>query len=210
MQLNQAQDFAATERKSPPSSLPAPRGRVRQTEGRQAIEPAPDTERSGVGFREAFLNALGQHELVAQALYEQLLDALTPPLASRSTTPARTRLALIRALSPEDSSRRCCLSDDRRHIRQSTRAVAHFHVEQTAGGRAAYLGLARKLMTLFPRRWACSTATAARERPKRSLSNGYSGFRRQAIVGAVSNGDGNEGRLRIRRRPFRLGGRNWS
>jgi hypothetical protein len=43
----------------PLHTLPAPRVNVRATDQGQVIEPAPDTEQSGAGFREAYLRAFG-------------------------------------------------------------------------------------------------------------------------------------------------------
>ncbi len=197
MQLDQAQHFPASEHKSPPSSLPAPRVRVRQTEGGQAIEPAPDTEPSGVGFREAFLNAFGTtDELVAQALYEQLLNALNSASGkSIDDANANLGLALIRALSPKDAVEAMLACQMIvAHISAMDTSRRALHAEQTTGGRAAYLSLARKLMTVFTAQMdALNRHRGKGTTQKIVIERVFVAPGAQAVVGAVANGGRGDG-----------------
>ncbi len=75
--LNHMQRVAAAEPKSPPSSMPAPRVRVRLTGAGPAIEPTLGEAANPDTFRAAFLSAFGTvDELVAEALFTQLLNGL--------------------------------------------------------------------------------------------------------------------------------------
>lgn len=135
-----------------PPSLPAPRASIRTAEQGRVIGPAPDAELSGAGFREAFLNAFGTtDEIVAQALYEQLLSALNAASgAPIDDDTANVALALVHALAPKDAAEAMLISQlVVAHTAAMDASRRGLHVEQTAAGRATYLGLARKLMTLF-------------------------------------------------------------
>jgi len=57
--LNHMQRVAAAEPKSPPSSMPAPRVRVRLTGAGPAIEPTLGEAANPDAFRAAFLSAFG-------------------------------------------------------------------------------------------------------------------------------------------------------
>jgi hypothetical protein len=81
------------------------------------------------------------------------------------------------------------------HVAAMDASRRALHVEQTAGGRAAYLSLARKLMTLFTAQMDAlnrsrSKATVQKVIVEKVLvaSGG------QAIVGAVANGGQGDGR----------------
>jgi hypothetical protein len=143
---------AAAEPRLPPSSVPAPRVRVRLTEGEQAIEPARGGEGRTGNFRAEFLAAFGTvDEIVAEALYGQLLNGLhadrDKPIG---TATANLALALMHEIGPQDvvgAMLTCQMIIA--HVAAMDASRRALHVEQTAGGRAAYLSLARKLMTLF-------------------------------------------------------------
>jgi hypothetical protein len=173
-----------------PPSLSAPRVTVRQTEGGQAIEPAPDTEPSGVGFREAFLNAFGTtDEIVAQALYEQLLDALNTASAKPiDDATANLGLALIRALSPKDAVEAMLACQMIvAHVAAMDASRRALHAEQTPGGRQAYMSISRRLMTLY----AAQVDTLNRHRGKGTtqkivIERVVVAPGAQAVVGAIS------------------------
>ena len=68
------------------------------------------------------------------------------------------------------------------------------HVEQTAGGRAAYLGLARKLMTLFTAQMDALDRYRGKARTQKIvIERVLVAPGAQAIVGAVANGGRGDG-----------------
>jgi hypothetical protein len=149
--LNDLQGAPEPVAKLPPS-LSAPRVSVRQMEGGQAVEPAPDTEPSGVGFREAFLNAFGTaDEIVAQALCEQLLNALNTASARPiDDATANLTLALVHALAPKDAVEAmlaCQMITT--HVAAMDASRRALHADQRPGGRQAYMSISRRLMTLY-------------------------------------------------------------
>lgn len=116
------------------------------------IEPSPDVELSVSGFREEFLNAFGTtDEIVAQALYEQLLNTLNAG-SSRpiDDATANLALALMHEIRPKDAAEAMLASQMIvAHVAAMDASRRALHAEQTPAGRQAYLSLTRKLMTLF-------------------------------------------------------------
>jgi hypothetical protein len=180
-----------------PPSVPAPRVRVTKMEAGQAIEPALDETEDLDDFRVAFLRLFGtQDEVVAEALFSQLLNCLhTEPGKPVDHATANLALAFVHGLAPHDLTEgmlACQMVVA--HVASMDTARRALHVEQTAGGRAAYLGLARKLMMLF---------TAQMDALNRNRGKGT--FQKiviervnlapgaKAIVGAVANGGRGDG-----------------
>jgi hypothetical protein len=178
-----------------PPSLPAPRVRVRQTADGHAVEPAPYDGAGQEGFRAQFLAAFGTTEFtVAEALYQQLLGVLCLGRVLDTAT-ANLALALLHRIAPKDEIEAMLACQTVvAHIAGMDAARRALHVEQTAGGRAAYLSLTRKLMTLF----AAQMDALNRHRGKATVQKvivekvlvAPGG---QAIVGAVANGGRGDG-----------------
>jgi hypothetical protein len=134
----------------PPLPLPAPRVCVHTAEQGQVIEPVAASEQ--VDFREAFFRAFGTtDEVVAQALYEQILNALHAASGRPvDNDAANLALALIREIAPGDAVEAMLASQMIvAHIAAMDASRRALHAEQTPAGRQAYLSLTRKLMTLF-------------------------------------------------------------
>jgi hypothetical protein len=168
---------------------------VRQTEDGHAVEPAPDDGADQEGFRAQFLAAFGTTELtVAEALYQQLLNSLCPGKMLDAGT-ANLALALMHSIAPRDEiETMVALQMIITHTAVMDASRRALHVEQTVGGRAAYLSLARKLMTLF----TAQMDALNRHRGKATVQKvivekvlvAPGG---QAIVGAVANGGRGDG-----------------
>ena len=128
----------------PSPSPPAPRVKVTQTDGGQTVEPILEDAANLNDFRIAFRSAFGTvDELVAEALFAQLLNGLRKPLHSGT---ANLALALTHEIAPKDvveAMLACQMIVAHAAAMDASRRV--LHIEQTAGGRATYLLLARKL-----------------------------------------------------------------
>ena len=132
---------------------PGPAPRVVAMTGPSAggpVELLPAPNDSPEAWRSRFLAAFGTTELaVAEALFQQLLNALCPGQALDAAT-ANLALALLHRIAPNDELEAmlaCQMIVAHVAVMDATRRA--LHLEQTAGGRQAYLSLARKLMTLF-------------------------------------------------------------
>ena len=159
------------------------------------MEPDPDEGADQEAFRAQFLAAFGTTELaVAEALYQQLLNSLCPGKMLDTGT-ANVALALMHSIAPRDEiETMVAMQMIITHTATMDASRRALHVEQTAVGRAAYLGLSRKLMTLFTaqmdalnrHRGKGTTQTIVIERV-------YVAPGAQAVVGAVADerrGDG--------------------
>jgi hypothetical protein len=131
-------------------SEPAPRVTVRASGPGLAVEVTPDTTEETDTYHGRFLAAFGTTELaVAEASYQQLLNTLCPGQLPDNAT-ANLALALLHRIAPKDELEAmlgCQMIVA--HIAAMDASRRALHVEQSAGGRQAYLSLARKLMTLY-------------------------------------------------------------
>jgi hypothetical protein len=179
-----------------PIAVVAPRVRVIGTASGQSIEPADETQTLD-DFRAGFLAAFATaDDVVAEALFNQLLNGLhTEPGRPIGSATANLALALIHAFGPQDVVEGLiAVQMIVTHIAALDASRRALHVEQTAGGRQAYLSLARKLMTLF----ATQVGALDRHRGKGTtqkivIERVYVGPGAQAIVGAVGNGGRGDG-----------------
>ncbi len=195
--LNHMQRVAAAEPKSPPSSMPAPRVRVRLTGAGPAIEPTLGEAANPDTFRAAFLSAFGTvDELVAEALFTQLLNGLhTNSAKAVDSATANLALALMHEIAPKDVvEAMLTIQMIIAHVAAMAASQRAFHVEQTAGGRAVYLGLTRKLMTLFIAQMdALNRHRGKGTTQKIVIERVLVAPGAQAIVGAVANGGQGDG-----------------
>jgi hypothetical protein len=181
----------------PPIMLPAPRVRVRQTESGQVLEPSPEETANLDDFHVAFLAAFGTTEqIIAEALFQQVVNSLHPdPNKPLDAAAANLVLALLHRIGPEDEIEAMLACQMIvAHVASMDAARRALHVEQTAGGRAVYLNLVRRLMTTF----TLQMDTLGRHRGKPTVQKVivervYVAPGAQAVVGAVANerrGDG--------------------
>jgi hypothetical protein len=178
--------------------LSAPRVKVTQTDGGQTIGPL-DGITNPEDFHTAFLAAFGTTEqIIAEALFEQFVNALyADPTKALDAATANLVLALLHRIGPRDEIEAMLACQ---------MVVAHFaimdtarralHAEQTPGGRQTYLGLSRKLMSLY---------VSQLDALNRHRGNGPTTTQKiviervfvapgaQAIVGAVANGGPGDG-----------------
>jgi hypothetical protein len=132
--------------------VPAPRVKVTQADGGQVIEPILDGTATLENFHAAFLAAFGTiDEVVAEALFTQLLNTLhTEPGKPVDCATANLALALMHEIGPKDViEAMLAVQMVATHFGGTDAVRRAIHFEQSAGGRAVYLSLARKLMTLF-------------------------------------------------------------
>ena len=186
----------------PPLSLPlpatsAPRVRVRQTEGGHAVEPVLDETLDLDEFRIRFVRAFGTTEqIIAEALFQQIVNALHPdPKKPLDDATANLVLALLHRIGPRDELEAMLASQMIvAHVAAIDASRRALHVEQTAGGRAAYLGLARKLMTLFTAQMDALDRYRGKARTQKIvIERVLVAPGAQAIVGAVANGGRGDG-----------------
>ncbi len=193
--MNNLQGAPEPDGKLPPPSLPAPRVRVRQTEDGHAVEPAPDDGADQEGFRARFLTAFGTTEpAVAEALYQQLLNFLCPGQVLDSGT-ANLALALMHSIAPTDEIEAMLAGQMIvAHVASMDASRRAVHVEQTPGGRQAYVGLARKLMTLYTAQMdALNRHRGKGTTQKIVIERVLVAPGAQAIVGAVGSGGRGDG-----------------
>jgi hypothetical protein len=195
--LSNMRRAAESQTKVSPPSLPAPRVRVRQTKGGQALEAILDGPADLNDFRAAFLAAFGTiDEGVAQALFNQLVNALhADPGKAVDSANANLALALMHEIAPGDVVEAMLATQMLvAHVAAMEASRRALHVEQTPGGRQAYLGLARKLMTLFTAQMdALNRHRGKATVQKVVVERVYVAPGAQAVVGAVSSrgrGDG--------------------
>src|SRR5712692_2596859 len=188
----------APDAKLPPPSLPAPRVRVRQTEDGHAVEPVLDETLDLDEFRIRFVGAFGTTEqVIADALFQQVVNALHPdPKKPLDAATANLVLALLHRIGPRDEIEAMLACQMIvAHVAAMDASRRALHVDQTAGGRTTYLGLARKLMTLF----SAQMDTLNRHRGKGTtqkivIERVVVAPGGQAVVGAVSTGGRGDGR----------------
>ena len=116
----------------------------------QAVAPDPAGDLSA--WRDQFLQAFGTTEAtIAEALFNQLINALqTDPAKPVSGSTANLALALLHRLAPNNEvEAMLCVQLVLAHFSSMDTSRRGLHADQSAGGRQAYLGLARKLMALF-------------------------------------------------------------
>jgi hypothetical protein len=133
------------------TSTPAPRVNFKPIGEGAAIEPVADLADPNF-FRAQFLAAFGTTELsIAEALLQQVLCAVQAAFGTDlDASTANLVLALLHRISPKDELE-AMLSCQMivAHVSAMDASRRALHLEQTPGGRQAYLSLARKLMTLF-------------------------------------------------------------
>jgi hypothetical protein len=179
------------------SPSPPPRVEVKGIGAGYAIEPAPDEAENLDGFRTGFLAAFGTaDDVVAEALFGQLLNVLqTEPGKPVDSAIANLALALMHEIGPKDvveAMLACQMIAG--HVAAMDASRRALHVEQTAAGRAAYLSLSRKLMTLFTAQMdALNRHRGKGTTQKIVIERVYVAPGAQAVVGAVASerrGDG--------------------
>jgi hypothetical protein len=182
----------APEARQRPRCSPALRVRISKTERGEVIEPVLDRAANLKDFHAAFLSAFGTTErVIAEALFEQILNVVhTDPAKPLDAATANLVLALLHRIGPRDEleAMLACqmITSHTAAMDVSRRAL---HVEQTTAGRAAYLGLARKLMTLFTAQMdALNRHRGKRTTQKIVIERVFLAPGAQAIVGAVASG----------------------
>ena len=181
----------------PLRSAPAPRVTVRETEAGQAIEPLLDGAANLEDFHAAFLATFGTTEqVIAEALFQQIVNALHPdPKKPLDAATANLVLALLHRIGPRDELEgmlACQMVVS--HVAAMDASRRALHVEQTPGGRQAYLGLARKLMTLYTAQMdALNRHRGKGTTQKIVIERVLVAPGAQAIVGAVANGGRGDG-----------------
>jgi|SRR5277367_6146006 hypothetical protein len=135
--LRNLQTAAEPDARQPPSFRSAPRVTLVQTDAGQAIAPVMDESVDLIGFRADFLDAFGTvDEIVAESLFEQLVNGLSPNQPVDSAT-ANLVLALMHSLGPKDviEGMLACQMNVT-HIAGMDAARRALHLDQTrAGGR---------------------------------------------------------------------------
>ncbi len=177
--------------------MPAPRVAIGETATGGAVEPILDETMNLEDFRSRFLAAFGTTEqIIAEALFDQLVNALhADPTKALNAASANLILALLHRIGPRDEIEAMLACQMIvAHVAAMDASRRALHVEQTAGGRAAYLGLARKLMTLFTAQMdALNRHRGKGTTQKIVIERVLVAPGAQAVVGAIANrgrGDG--------------------
>jgi hypothetical protein len=181
----------------PSLHVPAPRVRFTQAECGHQFEPIVDEAEDPAEFRNRFIAALGTTEhSIAETLFQEILNVLrTDPSKPFDAATANLVLALLHRIGPKDELEAMLVGQMIiAHLAAMDVSRRALHVEQTPGGRHAYLSLARKLMTLF----TGQMDTLNRHRGKLTVQKvvvekvlvAPGG---QAVVGAVSSGRRGDG-----------------
>ena len=174
-----------------PALVPAPRVTLK-TDGSHALEPILYGTVTIEEFEAAFLAAFGTAErIVAEALFEQLVNALhADPTKAIDAATANLVLALLHRIGPRDELEAMLASQMIvAHVAAMDASRRALHVEQSAGGRAAYLSLARKLMTLFTTQMdALNRHRGKGTTQKIVIERVFVAPGAQAVVGAVACG----------------------
>jgi hypothetical protein len=180
-----------------PRMMPAPRIKVGQDGMVEPVEPDPAADLDE--WRDQFLNAFGTTEgAIAGALFNQLVNVLhTDPTKPVSDATANLALALLQRLAPANElEAMLCVQLIVAHIASMDASRRALHVDQSAAGRQQYLGLARKLMTLF----TAQTQALSRLRgnpivQKVVIERVNVAPGGQAVVGAIAGRSGGPGRV---------------
>ena len=175
----------------------APRLRISRTESGQLTELILDEAADVDALRAAFLSAFGTTELViAEALFEQILNALhTDPEKPLDDATANLVLALLHRIHPRDELEAMLACQMVvAHVAAMDASRRALHVEQSAGGRIAYLTLSRKLMSLFTAQMdALNRYRGKGTTQKIVIERVLVAPGAQAIVGAVASGGRGDG-----------------
>jgi len=175
----------------------APRLRISRTESGQLTELILDEAADVDALRAAFLSAFGTTELViAEALFEQILNALhTDPEKPLDDATANLVLALLHRIHPRDELEAMLACQMVvAHVAAMDASRRALHVEQSAGGRIAYLTLSRKLMSLFTAQMdALNRYRGKGTTQKIVIERVLVASGAQAIVGAVASGGRGDG-----------------
>ena len=184
--------------KLPSLQVPAPRVRFTQAVGGQQIEPIVDEAEDPAEFRNRFFAAFGTTEhSIAEKLFQEILNVLhTDSSKPFDAATANLVLALLHRIGPKDELEAMLVCQMIiAHLAAMDVSRRALHVEQTPGGRQAYGGLARKLMTLFTaqmdalNRHRGKTTTQKVIVEKVLIAPGA-----QAVVGAISGRGEGDGR----------------
>ena len=196
--MSDLQGVAEAAIRVPLCAVPAPRVATRETETGQAIEPILDETVNLEDFHAAFLAAFGTTEqTIAEALFEQLVNALhADPTKPLDAATANLVLALLHRIGPRDELEAMLASQMIvAHVAAMDASRRALHVEQTPGGRQAYLSLARKLMTLYTAQMdALNRHRGKGTTQKIVIERVLVAPGARAIVGAVANGGRGDGR----------------
>ena len=175
----------------------APRLRISRTESGQLTELILDEAADVDALRAALLSAFGTTELViAEALFEQILNALhTDPEKPLDDATANLVLALLHRIHPRDELEAMLACQMVvAHVAAMDASRRALHVEQSAGGRIAYLTLSRKLMSLFTAQMdALNRYRGKGTTQKIVIERVLVASGAQAIVGAVASGGRGDG-----------------
>jgi hypothetical protein len=174
--------------------MPAPRLKVGEGTP-ESVEPDDAGDLSA--WRDHFQQACGTTEVaVADALFNQLVNVLhTDPTKPLLASTPNLALALLHRLAPADElEAMLALQMIVAHFASMDASRRALHVDQSAAGRQAYLGLARKLMALFNEQ--ITTLNRLRGKPsvqrviieRLNLEAGA-----QAVVGAFATRSGGPG-----------------
>ena len=161
------------------------------------MEPVLDETLDLDEFRIRFVGAFGTTEqIIAEALFQQVVNALHPdPKKLLDAATANLVLALLHRIGPRDELEAMLASQMIvAHVAAMDASRRALHVEQTAGGRAAYLSLTRKLMMLFTAQMdALNRHRGKGTTQKIVIERVLVAPGAQAIVGAVANGGPGDG-----------------
>jgi len=160
------------------------------------VEPVLDETLDLDEFRIRFVGAFGTTEqIIAEALFQQVVNALHPDPKKLLDAATNLVLALLHRIGPRDELEAMLASQMIvAHVAAMDASRRALHVEQTAGGRAAYLGLMRKLMTLFTAQMdALNRHRGKGTTQKIVIERVLVAPGAQAIVGAVANGGPGDG-----------------
>ena len=160
------------------------------------MEPVLDETLDLDEFRIRFVGAFGTTEqIIAEALFQQVVNALHPDPKKLLDAATNLVLALLHRIGPRDELEAMLASQMIvAHVAAMDASRRALHVEQTAGGRAAYLGLMRKLMTLFTAQMdALNRHRGKGTTQKIVIERVLVAPGAQAIVGAVANGGRGDG-----------------
>ena len=160
------------------------------------MEPVLDETLDLDEFRIRFVGAFGTTEqIIAEALFQQVVNALHPDPKKLLDAATNLVLALLHRIGPRDELEAMLASQMIvAHVAAIDASRRALHVEQTAGGRAAYLGLVRKLMTLFTAQMdALNRHRGKATIQKIVIERVLVAPGAQAIVGAVANGGRGDG-----------------
>ena len=174
-----------------------PRLRICRTESGQVTELILNEAADVDALRAALLSAFGTTELViAEALFEQILNALhTDPEKPLDDATANLVLALLHRIHPRDELEAMLACQMVvAHVAAMDASRRALHVEQSAGGRIAYLTLSRKLMSLFTAQMdALNRYRGKGTTQKIVIERVLVASGAQAIVGAVASGGRGDG-----------------